>query len=90
MNVSNIYCANAWFEVLQTTDRIQTAVMRLQPGQPTGEEAESHKNSQQLLLLIEGELAAELERERRRLNAGDVVIIPPILLSLRSEIAPMI
>jgi hypothetical protein len=43
MNISNIYRASAWFEVLQTTDRSQIAVIRLEPGQPTGVEAESHK-----------------------------------------------
>jgi mannose-6-phosphate isomerase-like protein (cupin superfamily) len=77
MNVSNIHRTSSWFEVLKTTDRSQTAVMRLEPGQPTGEKAELHKNSQQLLLLIEGELTAEVDGMRQNLNAGDVVIIPP-------------
>jgi mannose-6-phosphate isomerase-like protein (cupin superfamily) len=77
MNVSNIHHATAWFEVLQTTDRSQTAVMTLKPGQSTGEQAESHKDSQQMLLLIEGELLAELDDEHGNLNAGDVVVIPP-------------
>jgi mannose-6-phosphate isomerase-like protein (cupin superfamily) len=63
MNVSNIYHAREWFEVLQTTNQSQTAVMRLEPGEPTGKEAESHKHSQQLLLLIEGELLADLDGE---------------------------
>jgi hypothetical protein len=39
-----------WFEVLQTTDRIQAAVMQLDPGEATGEHAESHEESEQLLL----------------------------------------
>ena len=77
MNVSNIYRASAWFEVLQTTDRSQTAVMMLKPNQSTGEQAESHKHSQQMLLLIEGELLAEIDGERGNLNAGEVVVIPP-------------
>jgi mannose-6-phosphate isomerase-like protein (cupin superfamily) len=77
MNVSNIYRTKEWFEVLQTTGQSQTAVMRLEPNQPTGKKAESHKRSQQLLLLIQGSLLAELDGENRTLQAGDVVIIPP-------------
>src|SRR5258707_546714 len=33
MNMSNINLATEWFEVLQTTERSQTAVMRLDPGE---------------------------------------------------------
>ena len=77
MNVSNIYRTAEWFEVLQTTAQSQTAVMRLEPSESTGEKAESHKHSQQLLLLVKGSLLAELDGENRNLQAGDVVIIPP-------------
>jgi mannose-6-phosphate isomerase-like protein (cupin superfamily) len=77
MNVSNINRAHQWFEVLQTTDRSQTAVMSLKPGQPTGEEAEAHKHSEQLLFLFSGELLAELDDEVRNLTDGDTLIIPP-------------
>jgi mannose-6-phosphate isomerase-like protein (cupin superfamily) len=51
--------------------------MKLGAGQSTGEEAEAHKGSEQVLLLIEGELAAEIGDKRSRMKAGDVVIIPP-------------
>ena len=50
-----------WFKVLQTTKRSQTAVMKLGAGQSTGKEAKAHEGSEQILLLIEGELAAEIE-----------------------------
>ena len=49
MNPSNINQTKEWFEVLQTTDRSQAAVMRLNPGEATGEHAESHEDSEQLL-----------------------------------------
>jgi hypothetical protein len=58
MNISNIYRASTWFEVLQTNELSQAAVMTLQAGQATGAEAESHKQGQQVLLLI-------IERGRR-------------------------
>ena len=50
--------------------------MRLEPGESTGKHAESHENSEQLLLLLEGSLAAEIGSERLAMNVGDVVIIP--------------
>jgi mannose-6-phosphate isomerase-like protein (cupin superfamily) len=65
-----------WFKVLQTTDHTQTAVMRLGPGEASGKQAEAHENSEQILFLTEGELAAEIGAERSRITAGDVVIIP--------------
>ena len=74
---ANIYRAKEWFKVLQTTPRTQTAVMKLGPGQATGDEAEAHKSSDQVLLLVEGELAAEIAGTRSRIKAGDVVVIPP-------------
>jgi mannose-6-phosphate isomerase-like protein (cupin superfamily) len=74
---ANIHRATEWFKVLQTTRRSQTAVMTLGVGQSTGEEPEAHENSEQVLLLIEGELSAEIGGKRSRMKAGDVVVIPP-------------
>ena len=50
--------------------------MRLDPGRATGKHAESHEESEQLLLLIQGVLAAEIGSERFTMDAGDMVIIP--------------
>ncbi|MBV8101794.1 MAG: cupin domain-containing protein [Verrucomicrobia bacterium] len=77
MNISNIYRSSAGFEVLQTNELSQTAVMTLTPGQATGAEAESHSEGQQVLLLISGKLAAEVGSEVGDLVPGDVVLIPP-------------
>jgi mannose-6-phosphate isomerase-like protein (cupin superfamily) len=76
MNLSNINQTKEWFEVLQTTDRSQAAVMRLNPGEATGEHAESHEDSEQLLLLLGGMLAAEIGAERLTMKDGEMVIIP--------------
>jgi mannose-6-phosphate isomerase-like protein (cupin superfamily) len=76
MNLSNIYQATEWFEVLQTTARSQTAVMRLGPGESTGEHAEAHEDSEQLLLLLQGALSAEIGGEDLAMNVGDTVIVP--------------
>lgn len=74
---ANLYRAKEWFKVLQTTSRSQTAVMKLGPGQATGEQPEAHEASEQILLLIEGNLAAEIAGKRSQMKAGDVVVIPP-------------
>lgn len=51
--------------------------MTLGPGQSTGDEAEAHEASEQVLLLIDSALAAVIGGKRSQLKAGDVVIIPP-------------
>ena len=76
MNVTNISDAKEWFEVLQTGERSQTAMMTLAPGDATGDKAEAHEKSDQVLLMLEGELTGEVGDERPRLRKGDVIIIP--------------
>jgi mannose-6-phosphate isomerase-like protein (cupin superfamily) len=74
---ANLYRVKEWFKVLQTSGRSQTAAMTLGTGQATGETAEAHEKSEQVLLLIEGDLVAEIGGKRSRMKAGDVVVIPP-------------
>jgi mannose-6-phosphate isomerase-like protein (cupin superfamily) len=76
MKIANIHSVKDWFEVLQTTSHSQTAVMKLPPGQASGEEAESHEESEQLLLLLEGQLLAEISGHKSTMHSGDVIIIP--------------
>lgn len=76
MDLRNIKEAKEWFEVLQTHDASQTAMMTLHPGDATGEKAEAHKKSDQVLLMLEGELSGEVGDERPQLKKGDVIIIP--------------
>jgi mannose-6-phosphate isomerase-like protein (cupin superfamily) len=73
----NIYRVSEWFKVLQTTPRTQTAVMKLGQGQATGGEPEAHEKSDQVILLIAGELSAQIDGKRCRMKPGDVLIIPP-------------
>ncbi len=76
MNVTNISEAKDWFEVLQTGERSQTAMMTLAPGDATGDKAEAHEKSDQVLLMLDGELAGEVGDQRPHLKKGDVIIIP--------------
>jgi mannose-6-phosphate isomerase-like protein (cupin superfamily) len=77
MDVRNIGKASSWFEVLQTGERSQTAVMTLEPGAASGPTPNAHAQSEQVLLVVEGELEAEVAGEKRAMRKGDVVVIPP-------------
>jgi mannose-6-phosphate isomerase-like protein (cupin superfamily) len=76
MKIRNIGEAKEWFEVLQTDERSQTAMMTLKPSDATGEKAEAHENSDQVLLVLEGELDGEVGDDRPHLRKGDVIVIP--------------
>ena len=76
MNIAKIDHATNWFEVLQTGERTQTAMMTLAPGNSSGEKAEAHERSDQVLLVLDGKLAGEVGDERSVLEKGDVIIIP--------------
>ena len=76
MDVTNINKAKEWFEVLQTSEQSQTAMMTLAPEDSTGAKAEAHKNSEQVLLLLDGKLTGEVGDDRPTLRKGDVIIIP--------------
>jgi mannose-6-phosphate isomerase-like protein (cupin superfamily) len=75
MELANIDDAKEWFEVLQTSDKIQTAMMTLESGKSSGAK-EGHEHSDQVLLLLEGELGGEVGDEKATLKKGDVLLIP--------------
>lgn len=76
MNLANLQQTSEFFEVLQTTERSQTAVMTLRPGGASSGEPNIHPKSDQVVLLVEGELTAEVGEETRRMRAGDIVVVP--------------
>jgi mannose-6-phosphate isomerase-like protein (cupin superfamily) len=76
MFLTNLQSAESWFEVMQTTDRSQTAVMNLDPGQSSGDSKEAHPESDQVLIVLDGEVLAEVADESARMCKGDVVVIP--------------
>jgi mannose-6-phosphate isomerase-like protein (cupin superfamily) len=76
MEVTNINEAKDWFEVLQTSERSQTAMLTLASGKSSGEKAEAHEGSDQVLLILEGELIGEVGGEHLSLKKGDVITIP--------------
>ncbi len=77
MEVRNLNDRHNWFEVLQTVDGLQTAVMDLDPGGgESGTKGNEHARSEQVLLVISGEVEAEIGDETRTLLTGDCVIVP--------------
>jgi mannose-6-phosphate isomerase-like protein (cupin superfamily) len=76
MKIANIHAAKSWFEVLQTTKRSQTAVMVLDARGESSEELNTHEKSDQVLLVIEGEVVAEIGGKKRSMREGDVCIVP--------------
>jgi mannose-6-phosphate isomerase-like protein (cupin superfamily) len=75
MEIKNIREASEWFEVLQTTKRTQTAMMTLKPGKSSGSKPEGHKNSDQVLLVLEGEVEGEIGDKTVTMKKGDVIVI---------------
>ena len=76
MEITNIGKAREWFEVLQTSERSQTAMMTLAPGDATGARPEAHEKSDQVLLMLDGELTGEVGDQHPSLKKGDVIIVP--------------
>ena len=77
MEINNLKDAAGWFSVLQTDKQAQTAVMKLAPGSWSGEKGNEHPESLQILMVVEGEVIAEIGDERNVLHAGDVVLVEP-------------
>jgi mannose-6-phosphate isomerase-like protein (cupin superfamily) len=75
MNVTNIQDAESWFQVLHTTKQSQTAVMTLKPDGESSEEMNVHEKSDQVVLIVEGEIEAQVGETKRILRKGDTCII---------------
>ena len=77
MNIVNVQSAtDVRFKVMQTTDRSQTAMLTLQPGQSSNPAGSTHPESDQIVLMLEGEVFAEVADQAATLRKGDCVIVP--------------
>jgi len=76
LHVVNVHDAESWFQVLQTTKLSQTAVMTLKLHGESSEEMNTHEKSDQVVLVLEGEIMAEVAGTKRSLKKGDTCIIP--------------
>jgi mannose-6-phosphate isomerase-like protein (cupin superfamily) len=75
-DVTNVHDAVSWFQVLHTTAQSQTAVMTLKPHGESSEDLNTHDKSDQVVLILEGEIEAEVGKVKRALKRGDTCIIP--------------
>jgi mannose-6-phosphate isomerase-like protein (cupin superfamily) len=73
--MKNIHQAKG-FEVLETAGAAQTAAMILAPGESSGPKMNEHAASEQVLLVMSGEVDAEIGEQRLRMRAGDSAIVP--------------
>ncbi len=76
MKRANVRDAANWFDVLLGTERTEAAVMRLDPGHSSSPAPSAHERSDQVLLVLEGAVDAQVGSERARLSRGDMVLIP--------------
>jgi mannose-6-phosphate isomerase-like protein (cupin superfamily) len=76
MKKHNAFSSKGGFSVMQTSDDSQAAVMTLEPGEWSGDKRNEHPESEQVLLVLEGEVVAEIGHDRAVLTRGDVVIVP--------------
>ena len=76
MFLTHLLDSNEWFAVLETTSQSQTATMNLAPGQASGETREAHPESDQVLIVLEGEVLAEIGEDHAHMRRGDLVVIP--------------
>lgn len=76
MNIANIRESSEDFHLLETTGRTQTASMTLKPGEASDDKMNAHPHSDQTIVMLEGELIAEVGDETEVLKAGQSLIIP--------------
>jgi mannose-6-phosphate isomerase-like protein (cupin superfamily) len=74
--MTNIYSAGTGFKILETTRRSQTATLTLDPGESSSEKPNRHPESDQVLIVLDGKLTAEISGKRSEMKKGDAVTVP--------------
>ncbi len=73
--MKNVRDVNGTFSVLETSDGIQTAVMRLERGEESGPLGNEHGGSVQVLLVMSGAVQAQIGDRPFRMEAGESVVV---------------
>ena len=76
MFLTNLHHASEWLTVLQTKVCGQETVRTLSPGQIQGWNVGALADRDEVLLIVAGEVTAEVGEEKARMHPGDVLIIP--------------
>jgi mannose-6-phosphate isomerase-like protein (cupin superfamily) len=64
------------FGVLENGKQLQTTVMVLDSGEESGPYGNEHSGSEQMLLVFEGTLEAEVDGKHFTMGTGDSTIVP--------------
>lgn len=76
MKLTHIFQAGTGFRVLDTTARSQTGLLTLEPGESSSEKPSVHAESDQVLIVLQGELTAKIGDESAVMKNGDAVVVP--------------
>ncbi len=76
MKLTHIFQAGTGFRVLDTTERSQTGLLTLESGESSSDDPSTHAESDQVLVVLQGELTAEIDGERAVMRDGDAVVVP--------------
>jgi len=76
VRLTHIFEAGSGFKILETTERSQTGLLTLEVGEATGDKPSTHAESDQVLVVLQGELTAEIGGESEVLDIGDAVTVP--------------
>jgi len=76
MFLTSLHSAQDWVEVLQTTEGSQSAVTDLSPGEASIDASDDYPGSEQVLLVLDGEVTVQIGEEKTRMQRGDVVVVP--------------
>ncbi len=75
MRLTHIFQVGTGFRVLETTKRSQTGLLTLEAGEATGDKPSTHQNSDQTLIVLKGEITAEVGQEKAAMREGDAVLV---------------
>ncbi len=76
MKLTRIFQAGSGFKVLETTERSQTGLLTLEAGESSSDDPSVHQDSDQVLVVLQGEVTAEIAAESAVLKSGDAVVVP--------------
>ncbi len=71
----NVESVRQGFSVLENGGALQTAVMVLEPGEESGPYGNEHPSSEQVLLVVDGSLEAEIDGRSFTMGPGDSVVV---------------
>ena len=76
MKLTHIFTAGSGFKVLETTERSQTGLLTLDQGEASSDDPSVHQDSDQVLVVLQGEVTAEIADESALMKVGDAVVVP--------------